>query len=249
MVIENVRQLRHDVDDTCPIGPDGKRQHTYDYREGGCRQVRDVEVTRQPRLGQSRHRLGHGHAARLRGSSDRWRSRPSISGMSLQHRRPRPREPGVFPPLRGARLPPAALRRLRAAALPADHRLPVVRQPARALDPGGGARARCIPIPRCTTPSSRRSSAHTPYLVLLVDLDTQKGQPTPARGVARGRQSGHAGRQAGAARGWWRGSASARACAWCSRDVTEGLALPQWTLDAGAAQPARPWRYPDPAAA
>ncbi len=45
MVIENVRQLRGDVDDSCPIGPDGKRQHTYDYAEGGCRQVRDVEVT------------------------------------------------------------------------------------------------------------------------------------------------------------------------------------------------------------
>ena len=45
MVIENVRQLRHDVDDSCPIGPDGKRQHTYDYREGGCRQVKQCEVT------------------------------------------------------------------------------------------------------------------------------------------------------------------------------------------------------------
>ena len=45
MVIENVRQLRHDVDDSCPIGPDGKRQHTYDYKEGGCRQVKNVEVT------------------------------------------------------------------------------------------------------------------------------------------------------------------------------------------------------------
>ena len=45
MVIENVRQLRHDADDSCPIGPDGKRRHTYDYREGGCRQVRNVEVT------------------------------------------------------------------------------------------------------------------------------------------------------------------------------------------------------------
>jgi acetyl-CoA acetyltransferase len=45
MVIENVRQLRHDVDDTCPIGPDGKRQHTYDYSEGGCRQVKDAELT------------------------------------------------------------------------------------------------------------------------------------------------------------------------------------------------------------
>ena len=45
MVIENVRQLRHDVDDSCPIGPDGKRQHTYDHREGGCRQVKDVELS------------------------------------------------------------------------------------------------------------------------------------------------------------------------------------------------------------
>jgi acetyl-CoA acetyltransferase len=45
MVIENVRQLRQDVDDSCPIGPDGKRQHTYDYAEGGCRQVKDVELS------------------------------------------------------------------------------------------------------------------------------------------------------------------------------------------------------------
>src|SRR3954447_16875718 len=45
MVIENVRQLRHDADDSCPIGPDGKRQHTYDYREGGCRQVKNGEVS------------------------------------------------------------------------------------------------------------------------------------------------------------------------------------------------------------
>src|SRR4029079_15703007 len=35
MVIENVRQLPHDVDDSGPVGSDGKRQHTYDYHEGG----------------------------------------------------------------------------------------------------------------------------------------------------------------------------------------------------------------------
>ncbi|MDH4146932.1 MAG: hypothetical protein OEY23_17380 [Acidimicrobiia bacterium] len=45
MVIENVRQLRGDVDDSCPVGADGRRQHTYDYSEGGCRQVRDAELT------------------------------------------------------------------------------------------------------------------------------------------------------------------------------------------------------------
>ena len=45
MVIENVRQLRHDADDSCPVGPDGRRQHTYDYREGGCRQVKGAAVS------------------------------------------------------------------------------------------------------------------------------------------------------------------------------------------------------------
>ena len=45
MVIENVRQLRHDIDDSCPVGADGKRQHTYDYSEGGCSQVKDCELT------------------------------------------------------------------------------------------------------------------------------------------------------------------------------------------------------------
>ena len=45
MVIENVRQLRGEVDDYCPLGPDGSRQHTYDYSEGGCRQVRDCEIS------------------------------------------------------------------------------------------------------------------------------------------------------------------------------------------------------------
>src|ERR1700712_4841357 len=44
-VIENVRQLRHDADDSCPVGPDGKRQHTYDYGEGGCRQVKNAELS------------------------------------------------------------------------------------------------------------------------------------------------------------------------------------------------------------
>jgi acetyl-CoA acetyltransferase len=44
LVIENVRQLRHDVDDSCPFDAHGHRHHTYDYREGGCRQVRKAEL-------------------------------------------------------------------------------------------------------------------------------------------------------------------------------------------------------------
>lgn len=45
LVVENVRQLRHDADDSCPMGPDGRRIHTHDHREGGCRQVRDAELS------------------------------------------------------------------------------------------------------------------------------------------------------------------------------------------------------------
>ena len=45
MVIENVRQLRGEIDDYCPV-VDGVRQHTYDYTPGGhCRQVKDVNIT------------------------------------------------------------------------------------------------------------------------------------------------------------------------------------------------------------
>ncbi len=42
-VVENVRQLRHQADDSCPGWERG--EHTYNYREGGCRQAKDVEVT------------------------------------------------------------------------------------------------------------------------------------------------------------------------------------------------------------
>lgn len=43
MVIENTRQLRGTVDDYCPDWSEGK--HSYDYLEGGCRQVPDVNIT------------------------------------------------------------------------------------------------------------------------------------------------------------------------------------------------------------
>ena len=42
MVIENARQLRGTVDDSCPRAAEGT--HTHDYRSGGCRQVKDAEI-------------------------------------------------------------------------------------------------------------------------------------------------------------------------------------------------------------
>jgi acetyl-CoA acetyltransferase len=43
MVIENVRQLRGTADDYCPGYANG--EHTFDYGEGRCRQVRDPKIT------------------------------------------------------------------------------------------------------------------------------------------------------------------------------------------------------------
>ena len=42
LVIENVRQLRHQADDACAGWQEGK--HSYDYSEGRCRQVKGVEL-------------------------------------------------------------------------------------------------------------------------------------------------------------------------------------------------------------
>ena len=86
--------------------------------------------------------------------------------------------------------------------------------------------------------------AHTPYLILLVDLDTQKGKPTEHEALRVVGNLVDAGRHAGAARPGARRSASARACAWCSPTWRPGLSLPQWTIDEGATQPDKPWRYP-----
>ncbi len=85
--------------------------------------------------------------------------------------------------------------------------------------------------------------AHLPYMLLVVDLDTQKGRPTADEAL--------------------------RVCANLTTpdgtfappemiakvgigtrvrmvfaDVTEGLSLPQWTIDEAVEQP-QPWRYPE----
>src|SRR6516225_5306614 len=59
-----------------------------------------------------------------------------ISGHGAHCRRSRRREHGIFPPLRRARFPPASLRAMRPAALSANHRLPLVREPRIDLEEG-----------------------------------------------------------------------------------------------------------------
>ena len=82
---------------------------------------------------------------------------------------------------------------------------------------------------------------HTPYLVLLVDLDTQKGKPTehealrvvgnlvtPDGKLAPPELVGRVG--------------IGTRVRMVFSDVAPGLSLPQWVQD--AAQPERAWRYP-----
>jgi uncharacterized OB-fold protein len=84
---------------------------------------------------------------------------------------------------------------------------------------------------------------HTPYMVLLVDLDTQKGEPTPDEALrVIGNLCTPDGRLAPPDMVKRVGIGTRVRMVFA--DVAEGLSLPQWTIDETAAQPANVWRYP-----
>ena len=84
---------------------------------------------------------------------------------------------------------------------------------------------------------------HTPYLILLVDLDTQKGQPTADEALRVICNLCTPDGKLAPPEMVKRVGIGSRVRMVFS-DVTEGLALPQWTIDETAAQPANVWRYP-----
>jgi uncharacterized OB-fold protein len=84
---------------------------------------------------------------------------------------------------------------------------------------------------------------HVPYLILLVDLDTQKGEPSEHEAL----------RIAGnllTADGEFAPPETVKQIGIGTRvrmvfkEVSDGFALPHWTIDETAEQPANPWRYP-----
>lgn len=85
--------------------------------------------------------------------------------------------------------------------------------------------------------------AKTPYMLLLVELDTQKGQPTPDESL---RVAANLTTPDGilAPPDVVRSVGIGSRMRMVFSDVAEGLSLPQWTIDETAAQPANPWRYP-----
>jgi len=83
-----------------------------------------------------------------------------------------------------------------------------------------------------------------PYLVLLVELDTQKGKPTEDEGLrVLANLVTPDGKLAGPDLVKRVGIGSRMRMVFS--DAGPGIALPQWALDETAQQPASPWRYPE----
>ena len=84
---------------------------------------------------------------------------------------------------------------------------------------------------------------HTPYLVLLVDLDTQKGKPSKDEALrVMGNLTTPDGKLAPPEMVKKVGVGTRVRMVFA--DVAPGLAIPHWTIDESAKQPDRPWRYP-----
>jgi uncharacterized protein len=83
---------------------------------------------------------------------------------------------------------------------------------------------------------------HTPYMLLLVELDTQKGKPTEDDGI---RVAANLTTPDGtlAPPDMVKKVGIGSRMRMVFSDVADGISLPQWTLDEGTAQPT-PWRYP-----
>ncbi len=85
---------------------------------------------------------------------------------------------------------------------------------------------------------------HTPYQILLVDLDTQKGEPSEEIALrVAGNTATPEGEMAPPEEVARVGIGSRMRMVF--KDVAPGLSLPMWTLDEDAEQPDQPWRYPE----
>jgi uncharacterized OB-fold protein len=85
--------------------------------------------------------------------------------------------------------------------------------------------------------------AHTPYLILLVELDAQRGKPTEHEAL---RVVGNLTTPDGvlAPPDVVRTVGIGTRVRMVFSDAADGLSLPQWTIDETAQQSAPPWRYP-----
>jgi hypothetical protein len=107
-------------------------------------------------------------------------------------------------------------------------------------DEGKGAVYSYLEVHHAIQPAFK---AKTPYMVLLVELDTQQGKPTPDDGL-------RVVANLTLPNGEFAPPDVVKSIGIGTRvrmvfsDVSDGLALPQWAIDEAATQPAKPWRYP-----
>ena len=105
---------------------------------------------------------------------------------------------------------------------------------------GKGAVHSYVEVHHAIQPAFR---AHVPYMILLVDLDTQKGEPSADEALrVVGNLTTPDGQLAPADQ--VRRVGIGTRVRMVFSDVASGLALPQWTIDETAQQPASVWRYP-----
>lgn len=87
--------------------------------------------------------------------------------------------------------------------------------------------------------------SHTPYMLVLVELDTQSGQPTAHEALRiTGNLAAADGELAPPDLVARVGIGSRLRILF--KAAGKDIAIPLWTLDESAQQPASPWRYPDP---
>ncbi len=84
---------------------------------------------------------------------------------------------------------------------------------------------------------------HLPYMMILVELDVQRGQPTVDEAIRFVGDLAEPDGSLASADTVRRAGIGSRLRV-VFRDVGEGFAIPLWTLDEAAVQPERPWRYP-----
>jgi len=85
---------------------------------------------------------------------------------------------------------------------------------------------------------------YTPYMITLVELDTQSGVPTQHEAL---RITGNLATPDGnlAAPDYVAKVGIGSRMRITYKDAGDGIAIPLWTLDEDAEQPAEPWRYPE----
>ncbi|MBI3756665.1 MAG: OB-fold domain-containing protein [Deltaproteobacteria bacterium] len=84
---------------------------------------------------------------------------------------------------------------------------------------------------------------HVPYMILLVDLDTQKGEPSEHEALRVAGNLLNADGEFAPPEVIKKVGIGTRV-RMIFKKVSDGFALPHWTIDEEAEQPANPWRYP-----